>query len=307
MTEEELERAAYKDYLEIRTNISLALGRFTKDMKLRAGQRRAIHSLREEHVVRTRAMNEWIVSFRYLDYVSDHSINCAYMVYTTLRRESGTDYLFMCDLNRFRLERICPHFIQRYRERYLDVKGVDLKGDHPAVYYMLHNYDRRLAFYLPKDWTEDQLLERAFFVSSQGMSLIYPKSNTITYITFLDQENLSRYKAQVYEEELFIKMLRDTLTADELGRQAIFKRLRVEPRWEKAMERFIWRLRRTKLGRKDEEAIEALIDLIRRIKEDSIAFERRFAEEIKKHEAKSFLDFGIENPVSQLVPLGWSR
>lgn len=304
MTDEELERAAYKDFLEIRTNVLLSLNRFIHNLKLARGQRRAVHSLREEHVVRTRAKNEWTVSFRYLNYQADDSFRCAFLIYTTLRRENGTDYLFICDLDRFKFERICPHFVQRYRERYLDIKEIDLKGDHPAIYYMLSNNDRHLAFYLPKDWTEDQLMERAFLVSEQGMSLIYPKGNSITYITFLDQENLSRYKAQIYEEETFLRMLRDTINADELGRQALFKRFRVEPRWEKALERFVWRLRQTKVGTEQEEVIEKFLDLMRRIKIDSADFERRFAEEVKKYEAKSFLEFGIENPVSRLVPLG---
>ena len=119
------------------------------------------------------------------------------------------DYLFWSSMSSFHLERFSTHFIQRYKERYLEPKGIDLKGINPAFYFLLHNGSRRRTNYLPKDWTEEDLAEKSFYISSQGLSLVKDKGKITTYITFLDQENLSRYKAQIYEEEQMIAKVLD--------------------------------------------------------------------------------------------------
>lgn len=65
MTEEEIQQAAYKDYLEIRTRVQIAFERFGQSMRISGKHKRAIHSLSESHTLCTRAKNTWNVNFRY--------------------------------------------------------------------------------------------------------------------------------------------------------------------------------------------------------------------------------------------------
>lgn len=172
MTEEEIQQAAYKDYLEIRTRVQIAFERFGQSMRISGKHKRAIHSLSESHTLCTRAKNTWNVNFRYTGYTPDGQINIVCYLYIPLRRENGVDYLFMNDPKCFKVERVSSHFLQRYKERYLDPAGIDLKGVHPAIYFMQNNEDRRQAYYLPKNWTDEELAEKCFLVSRQGLSLI---------------------------------------------------------------------------------------------------------------------------------------
>lgn len=151
MTEEEIQQAAYKDYLEIRTRVQIAFERFGQSMRISGKHKRAIHSLSESHTLCTRAKNTWNVNFRYTGYTPDGQINIVCYLYIPLRRENGVDYLFMNDPKCFKVERVSSHFLQRYKERYLDPAGIDLKGVHPAIYFMQNNEDRRQAYYLPKN------------------------------------------------------------------------------------------------------------------------------------------------------------
>lgn len=299
MTDEELQQTAYRDYLEIRTRVQIAFERFVQSMRITAKQKRAIHSLNENHTLCTRARNTWNVNFRYTGYTPDGRIYAVCFLYIPLRRENGVDYLFMNDLNIFKLERISPHFVQRYKERYLDPSGIDLKGVHPAIYYQLTNEDRRQTLYLPKNWTKEDLAEKCFLVSEQGLSLLKVHGKVLTYVTFMDQENLSRYKAQVYEEEEMYKMLEETLNTDFIGRQAICKKLCADiDHTKEVMMRYSRRIGRTKEGQ--EELINAFNDMWKVIVEETAYYDARWKEVVKEYEAKSLLDFGVEKIADQL-------
>ena len=58
------------------------------------------------------------------------------MIYTSLPGDEGTDYLFMNNLDRFRLERVSSHFSRQYEERYIDPNQIQLNGLLPAIYFM---------------------------------------------------------------------------------------------------------------------------------------------------------------------------
>lgn len=301
MTEEEIQQAAYKDYLEIRTRVQIAFERFVQSMRISGKHKRAIHSLSESHTLCTRARNTWNVNFRYTGYTPDDKINIVCYLYIPLRRENGVDYLFMNDPKCFKVERVSSHFLQRYKERYLDPAGIDLKGVHPAIYFMQNNEDRRQTNYRPKNWTDEELAEKCFIVSRQGLSLIKLRGKVITYITFLDQENLSRYKAQVYEEEEYFNLL-EKAAADDidlLGLQAICKKLCMDiEHTKKVMERFAWRVEGTKERR--EKLIHELNNAWKTLLEQTADFDDKWKEALRKHEARSFLDFGVEKIADQL-------
>ena len=253
----------------------------------------------ESHTLCTRAKNTWNVNFRYTGYTPDGQINIVCYLYIPLRRENGVDYLFMNDPKCFKVERVSSHFLQRYKERYLDPAGIDLKGVHPAIYFMQNNEDRRQAYYLPKNWTAEELAEKCFLVSRQGLSLIKLRGKTLTYITFLDQENLSRYKAQVCEEEEYLHLMGKAKDSDILGLQAISKKLCADiEHTRRVMNRLVLRAGRTPEQR--EELSRMLDNGLKVILEQTSFFDEAWKETVKKYEAKSLLDFGIEKIADQL-------
>lgn len=229
MTDEELLAAAYQDYLEIHMKIKIALEKFMHNLKLNGGQRRAIHSVMETKTIRTKARNTWNICFFNDSYCPqiDGEFYSNYSIYLPLHRGEKVDYLFMFILPDFKLERFSAHFIQRYKERFLECNNINLRGMHPILYYVMKNSDRTLTLYNPPNWTEEDLKEKHFLISSQGLTVAKAVGKMVVNITFLDQENLSRYKAQVYEEESMLKDLRKMLDPhlDSEIWQALYKKV----------------------------------------------------------------------------------
>lgn len=90
------------------------------------------------------------------------------MIYTSLPGDEGTDYLFMNNLDRFRLERVSSRFSRQYEERYIDPNQIQLNGLLPAIYFMRTAGDRKIAPYTPDTWTEEEKKDKYLFVSEQG-------------------------------------------------------------------------------------------------------------------------------------------
>lgn len=206
MTEEELQATAYRDFLEIRMKVKIAYEQFIRQLKFSSGRHRAIHSLMEEKKVTTKSKNTWNVLFMNSGYnATGFFAGCC--VYIPLYRGEEVDYLFINNMDDFVLEKISSHFLMRYKQRYIEYNGINLRGMHPAVYYMVHNQDNTLTYYMPKNWTMKDVEEKSFMISKHGLSLVKYNNHLMTFITFLDQENLSRYKAMIYEEESLWKEL----------------------------------------------------------------------------------------------------
>lgn len=296
MTDEELRAAAYHDFLEIRMRVRIALEQFTHNLKLYSGQRRAIHSLMETKTIRTKARNIWNVCFINDGYCPkmDGNIFVNYFVYLPLHRGEHVDFLFMTILPDFYLQRISSHFLQRYRERYLDYNQINLLGMHPALYYMLKNGDRTEVYYRPTNWTEEELKEKTILISAQGLSVVKFIDKMVVYITFLDQENLSRYKSQVYEEESYLKDYRKFGEAQKDAKlwQALYKKMYADPsKAKKYLSKF---LSKTDLNKEDRDLMNKLMDNW----DDIIDFQNRmsdYVDKIKKEEQpKSLFDVGVE-------------
>lgn len=298
MTDEELQAAAYQDFLEIQMKVKLALEKFTHNLKLRSGQRRMIHSVMETHTIRTKARNTWNICFINDTYNPqiDGMFFANYFVYYPLHRGENVDFLFMYIIPDFKLERLSAHFLQRYKERYLDYNQVNLRGMHPALYYMFKNQDRTQATYLPANWTEEDLKEKCFVISSQGLSLIKINGKVVTYITFLDQENLSRYKAQVYEEETFWKDFQkfDFQKMEASEWHALYKKLYSDP--EKAKDIFFRFFRRK--GSRNKEKLQEYMKIFEENWDKFIEFQGLMSEcwtQIKKEEQpKDLYDVGMK-------------
>ncbi len=82
----------------------------------------------------------------------------------------------------------------------------------------------------------------------------------VVYITFLDQENLSRYKAQVYEEESYWKDFLKFTEAQKDAKlwQALYKKMYANP--DKAKKYFVKFMQKTPMDEKDSDILKKLID-----------------------------------------------
>lgn len=296
MTDEELKVAAYQDFLEIKMKAQILLEQFAHNLKLRSGQKRLIHSLMETKTIRTRAKNTWTICLVNDSYcpITDGDFFVNYFLYLPLHRGDNVDFLFMTVLPDFLLQRISCHFLQRYKERYLDCNQVNLLGMHPALYYMFKNRDRTEVYYRPENWTEDDLKEKTFLISEQGLSVVKYIDKMVVYITFLDQENLSRYKSQMYEEESYLKDYRKfgEVQQDAKLWQALYKKMYADPvKAKKYLSKF---LSKTDLNKKDRDIMNKLMDNW----DDIIDFQNKmsdYVDKIKKEEhPKSLFDVGVE-------------
>lgn len=96
------------------------------------------------------------------------AVKVSSMIYTSLPGDEGTDYLFMNNLDRFRLERVSSHFSRQYEERYIDPNQIQLNGLLPAIYFMRTAGDRKIAPYTPDTWTEEEKRTNIFSCRSKG-------------------------------------------------------------------------------------------------------------------------------------------
>lgn len=295
MTDEELRAAAYQDFLEIKMKVNIALEQFGHNLRLNSGQHRMIHSLMETKTIRTKARNTWNLCFMNDSYCLTGNgrffINC--FIYLPLHRGENVDFIFMTVMPGFSLHRLSSHFLQRYKERYLECNRVNLLGMHPALYYMYKNGSQTEVYYRPENWTEEDLKKKTILISEQGMSVVKVVDKILVYITFLDQENLSRYKAQVYEEESFWKDYRKFAEANKDAKlwQALYKKMYADP--DKAKKYFVKFLQKTPMNEKDSDIMKKLMDNW----DDIIDFQNRMSDrvdEIKKEEQpKSLFDVGV--------------
>lgn len=117
------------------------------------------------------------------------AVKVSSMIYTSLPGDEGTDYLFMNNLDRFRLERVSSHFSQQYEERYIDPNQIQLNGLLPAIYFMRTAGDRKIAPYTPDTWTEEEKKDKYLFVSEQGTMEAKLEGRVETYLTFRKPEH----------------------------------------------------------------------------------------------------------------------
>lgn len=300
MTDAELQAAAYQDFQEMRVKVRCAFEKFITSLRVKPGERCVLHSLVENKKYQTRSKNEWNISFRYTGDVGGRLTGCCLMYIPLFRGDNQVDYLFMNNPDIFKPERVSAHFLQRYKERYLEFNHVDLRGVHPAVHFMLNNEDRTQAYYIPHNWTEEDLKEKAFLISKQGLSVAAKHDKMVIYITFMDQENLTRYKALVYEEEEFVKdlSLMKNLKEEEMRNMA--KKLFSNPKSREILRRIMYR------NIRDKENLDELVDNFMKQWEYALDVTGRYLDEyektkenvMKEYAPKSMLDL-MQNETMQ--------
>ena len=134
-----------------------------------------------------RSKNTWTVYFYYLYTTPAGAVKVSSMIYTSLPGDEGTDYLFMNNLDRFRLERVNSRFLRQYEERYIDPNQIQLNGLLPAIYFMRTAGDRKIAPLHPE---HDRRREKRTNISScRSKGTMEAKLRGVeTYLTFRKPE-----------------------------------------------------------------------------------------------------------------------
>lgn len=212
MNDTEIQRESRKEFFELSTKVRIAAERFNRrhcDMinDSRLQQENAPASLIsksvEKHKWRTRRNNTWTSHFRF-----DNSIVGEYMetqchLYTAVPRTGGTEYIFLDNLSSPITERFTMHFIERYKERHLKPRCIDT-GTMPApLYFKIKNPDCIMGrYYKTTDIDIEEGTHKRFWIAPEGIYVTDYIEGMLTYITFMDKDDLSPLKKQVYEEEI---------------------------------------------------------------------------------------------------------
>lgn len=207
MTDEELEREAFLDFQEMKTSLQIAFENFSRQYKSSGKGRHLIHTLVSHKTYRTKRKNTWQIQFNNRCHNAHNHMLRSFLVFIPVYRSDGqAEYIFLRSLTEFYPEKVTVHFTQRYKERYLEPNNINLRGLHPAVYFEYSTGDMKKTRFYPDNWTEEDKKSKKIWLSDQGLFVTDKVGKLRVFITFLDQENLSRYKAMIYEEENLMRL-----------------------------------------------------------------------------------------------------
>lgn len=203
MTRKEIYEEAKHDYYELKSRFDIETEIFFRQYgsSINKYQQRILGSLSKQRVFRSSRHNSWTMQM-YVHGYSKNTIKASTTAYTPLQRSDGSvEYLFISLKDTFFVELITTHFIQRYKERYLEPNKVNLQGMNLALYYLRSNMEYRQTYFIPNNWTEEDMENKAIYQIPQGLIVTVKDNGLRVLVTFLDLQNLSRYKAEIYEEE----------------------------------------------------------------------------------------------------------
>ena len=217
MTNTEIQQEARKDFFELSTKIRMAIERFShrncdllNNSILECNDKKIslITKTAENRKWRTRRNNTWTTHLRFSNSIIGQKCDVQYFIYTSLYRSSGTEYIFLSDLDTPMAERFTLHFIERYKERYLKPRNIDTAAMPAPLYFQLHNTDYiRGRSYKPSDIDIEEGAHKNFWIAPEGIYVTDFIDGMLTYITFMDKDDLSPLKQQVYEEEVVWDLL----------------------------------------------------------------------------------------------------
>lgn len=212
MTDAEIQKEARKDFFELSTKVRIAADRYMRkqcdlinNSPLEFNNRPVslIKKSVENQKWKTRRNNIWTSSFRFKNTMAGvgAEINC--YLYTHINRTYGTEYIFLPSLDEPIAERFTMHFIERYKERHLRPHNIDLGAMPAPLYFQIHNPDCILGkYYKTTDLDIAESKHKRFWIAPEGIYVTDYIEGMLTYITFMDKDDLSPLKQQVYEEEI---------------------------------------------------------------------------------------------------------
>lgn len=203
MTRKEIYEEAKHDYYELKSRFDIETEIFFRQYgsSINKYQQRILGSLSKQRVFRSSRHNSWTMQM-YVHGYSKNTIKASTTAYTPLQRSDGSvEYLFISLQDPMAIELATAHFIQRYKERYLEPNHVNLQGMNPMLYYLRSNMEYNPTYFIPNNWTEEDMENRTICQVSQGLIVIVKDSGIQVLVTFLDRQNLTRFQSELYEEE----------------------------------------------------------------------------------------------------------
>lgn len=250
MNDAEIQQEARKDFFELSTKVSLAFDNFIRRHRNMIDQSELmfndtpaslITSTLENKKWRTRRNNTWVSHFRFRNLEIGLRMAAAGYLYTALYRTHGTEYIFLNNLTSPLAERFTTHFIDRYKERHLRPNNIDTGSIPVPLYFQIHNPDNIMGrYYKTTDLDIQEGVHKKFWIAPEGIYVTDYIDGMFTYITFMDKDDLSPLKQQVYEEEIvWDLMLRSTddRYSEEERRKAAFS-IANNPDLERIFRRF---------------------------------------------------------------------
>ena len=212
MNNAEIQKEARKDFFELSTKIQLAIERFNRrhcdllnnsNLQWNDTSISLISKTVENQKWRTRRNNTWTTHFRFSNRIAGQDFEIQYYIYTSLDRPNGKEYIFLGSLATPMAERFTLHFIERYKERHLKPRNIDTGSMPIPLYFQIHNIDCILGrYYKTSDLDIEEGALKKFWIAPEGIYVTDFIDGMMTYITFMDKDDLSPLKQQVYEEEI---------------------------------------------------------------------------------------------------------
>lgn len=205
MSHEELYAEERKDLIEISTKANLFMDHCRKKAKsisnfIASPQRMTITTTRN---------NVWTLIGRYDSYM--HAL--AFKAYAPIIGSSSNGYIQMTGFkSRDAVMHYTAHFMQRYKERYIDHYQIDLKGKSLFEYFVDNN---------PHVTYTRSNNGGYFIVSDHGIAVadLDESLHFLTHITFLGDDELTLKKQFIYDEEIRIYKGVIELTRLRVGKQ----------------------------------------------------------------------------------------
>ena len=190
MSREELYAEAHKDLIAISTKANM----FIDKVRKKATMMSPFPMAPQRMTITTTRRNVWTIEGRYNSYM--HAL--AFQAYAPVIGTSSNGYI---QITGFKSSNIVmhytAHFMQRYKERYIDHYQIDLKGKSLIDYFVYNNPD---VLYTRRD------NGGYFIVSDHGIAVaeFSDERRLMTHVTFLGDDELTLRKQLIYDEEIKI-------------------------------------------------------------------------------------------------------
>ena len=190
MTHEELYAEVHKDLIEISTQANMFMDKVRKKTKNMLPYPLATQRI----TLTTTRRNVWTVVGKHNSYMQ----GVGFQAYAPVIGASSNGYIQMSGFKpRDMVMHYTAHFMQRYKERYIDHYQIDRKGENLFEYFV---YNNPQVLYTRKN------NGGYFIVSDHGIAVadFSDGLKLMTHVTFLGDDELTLKKQLIYDEEIKI-------------------------------------------------------------------------------------------------------
>ena len=211
MTNDEIYKELREDYWELRNIMINIAEKCIRDHKTLKGRYHFIPPTGAKKTYTTRKnKNTWTIEWQIISYNKNHDLSILFISYTRyIDRAGKTHYALLATPDNFIPMLMSAHFLQRYRERYIEPNHVNIGGMSLQAYFFLKNGSGQSVSYYPKNWTEEDKENKCVFYCKHGLFVLrWLKDDFPLFITFLDETCLTEYKAHIYQSERVTELFR---------------------------------------------------------------------------------------------------